>query len=67
MPKKAKLIAETVQVICPHCFEGVAEPESGSLYWTVSEIRNQESRILICGSCDKAIEIRMPKQVPLEA
>lgn len=48
-PKVAKVTVQSVELTCPYCQATIAQPDSGSLYWTVAEINQDTINCFECG------------------
>jgi len=55
--KTAKVSIASVEFSCPECGEGIPEPNSGSLYWTIAEINVTTAKCLV------GHEVLLPKNV----
>lgn len=53
--KKADITVYTVNVNCPHCGEGITEPEIGSYNWDLSQLKAKQ--IVTCFECGKESQI----------
>jgi len=60
--RKARLIPMSVGVICPDCEESVAEPRTGSLFWTLTEI-GRDPVAVDCDNCGMRFSLSLPKSI----
>lgn len=61
----ALIVAETVNVICPHCQEPQPNPDNGADNWSAAEIRKRAENTdpIMCVSCDAPMRVRMTNRV----
>ncbi len=61
MPKRAKLVADAVSILCPSCGEPQPNGNDGSEQWTQTDVRREleglRNGILKCASCAQAFRI----------
>lgn len=61
-----QLVAEAVNLVCPHCAAEVPDPDNGSLFWTVEQVRQETGKESDCDSCENPIRISMTRSVRFE-
>ena len=61
--RKALMEASALDVRCPHCGEYVADPNQGSHFWEISQVRTWDGKAVDCDGCGKAVLISLPKRV----
>jgi hypothetical protein len=63
--KTAKLSADSVVVVCPHCDECLPEPQTGSLTWMRCNF-DESPMTLHCFHCNKPVTVTHKKRVDFE-
>lgn len=53
--RMAKKTATAYDISCPHCGESISVPVSGSLFWTVEELRSHIGKVLC--ECDEMVKL----------
>lgn len=66
---RAILQAITLDVICPHCGESQPDPDAGSMFWTVVQVRTlQFPKMFTCVSCEDTFSLLgLPSKVQVES
>ena len=62
MPKTAKLEAEAVKVLCPHCEEPQGVPGNGSHLWLPEDVERCQGT-QVCDSCGERFTLQARKRV----
>lgn len=57
MKRSAQIVAEVLNVLCPHCGEPQPNPDNGADGWSPEEVRTAEG-LRTCVSCDEGFMIR---------
>lgn len=61
----AIIVAEAVNVTCPHCGEPQPNPDDGSEQWSYSQVMASRAK-RNCTSCDEPFEITMQNKVTFQ-
>ena len=63
--KPAIISAFTVEVSCPHCGETLPDPEGGSVFWTVEQLRDEAAKgeTRTCDSCEEPFRVHFNRPV----
>lgn len=63
--KPARVVCESVVIICGNCQEPIAHPDTGSLFWTTDELPRLRFA-LRCVECDQESKVHVPQRAPLQ-
>ena len=64
--RRAAVVAVSLNVSCPWCFEPQPEPDGGSHLWSPDQMREVEAKVLACVSCGRGFSIGARTRVPVE-
>lgn len=55
--RTARIFAEAVSVLCPHCGEAQPAPDNGSELWTIGNFQSFRDKTVTCSHCCKEMLI----------
>lgn len=61
--KVATLVAEAVNVCCPHCGEPQPDPDNASHMWTHAQVARVNGTRRTCTACDEPMLVQTQRKV----